>query len=252
MDISNLEKIGLTKGESKIYLGLLETGSTTTGTIAKKTKLQKSAIYFCLESLIDKGLVTHITKNNIKYFEASSPKRLLDYLDKKENEIKDKKEKVKEILPDLFASMDIKEKQGLAKIFEGWNGMKSAFDIMLKELNSKDDYLIYSVCIDPIIEERFRRFIGKFHQKREAIKTPVKMIVSEELRESIGKDRENEKRTEVKYLPKGLTTPTAINIFGNKIILAIWTKEPSAILIDNQDVANSFRDYFKIMWNTAK
>ena len=133
-----------------------------------------------------------------------------------------------------------------------WAGMKSAFDHALKSSKPGDEYLIYTVCVDPEIFPRFRRFIGKFHQERSRKKIKVKIIISEELKESIGKDREKNPFTEIRYMPKGLSTPAAINVFADKMLLAIWTKEPSALLIENKSVSDSFRGYFKVLWKSAK
>ncbi len=252
MDISYLEKIGLTKGEIKVYISLLELGATTAGPLIKRSGIQKSAVYFCLETLIEKGLVSYIIKNNVKHFEAGSPERLLDYLETREKEIEKQKKNVQEIIPQLYAKLEHPEKRGKARLFEGWPGMKSAFDDILRSSSPKDEYLIYSVCVDQEIMPRFRRFIGKFHQLRYRKKIPTKIIVSEELKDSIGKDRGKEPYIEVRYLPKGLSTPTAINVYADKMLLAIWTKEPSALIIENKSVSDSFRQYFKVLWKSAK
>ena len=60
MDISILEDIGLTNAEIKVYLALLELGSSTAGPILEKSKLQNSVVHMTLNKLIDKGFVTFI------------------------------------------------------------------------------------------------------------------------------------------------------------------------------------------------
>ena len=60
MDITKiqleLEQIGFTKSEIKIYLALLKLGSSTTGPIITESKTANSKIYEVLEKLIEKGL----------------------------------------------------------------------------------------------------------------------------------------------------------------------------------------------------
>ena len=53
MDTSILEKIGLKKSEIKVYLTLLELGSTKTGELTTKSKVSRSKIYEILEKLIE-------------------------------------------------------------------------------------------------------------------------------------------------------------------------------------------------------
>ena len=60
MDNHLLEKLGLTKGEIKIYFALNELGKATVGPIGEKSKVSKSKIYDILNKLIEKGLVGYI------------------------------------------------------------------------------------------------------------------------------------------------------------------------------------------------
>ena len=68
-----LEEIGLSRGESKIYLALIDLGSSTTGPIAKKSKISHSKVYKILDKLSVKGLVSYVLIRKTKYFKASNP-----------------------------------------------------------------------------------------------------------------------------------------------------------------------------------
>src|SRR3990167_32103 len=95
------EEMGLAPGERKCYLALLETGLTSAGPLIKRTGMQKSAVYFCLERLLDKGLASFVMRNNIKYYEAARPARLLDYLAKKRRALEESERRVQKIIPEL-------------------------------------------------------------------------------------------------------------------------------------------------------
>jgi len=60
MDVSILEDLGLRKAEISAYIALLELGSSSAGKILQKSKLQNSVVHRSLNSLMEKGLVTHI------------------------------------------------------------------------------------------------------------------------------------------------------------------------------------------------
>ena len=68
-EIFDLLKIGLTEGESKVYLALTELGSSTVGPIVKKSGVAYSNIYDILHRLIEKGIVSFIIKNKTRYFQ---------------------------------------------------------------------------------------------------------------------------------------------------------------------------------------
>ena len=80
MDPEILEKIGLTRGESRAYLALLRIGKSSVGDIIKGGKISRSKIYDVLERLIDKGLVGSVTEGKIRKFNAVPPERLHDFL----------------------------------------------------------------------------------------------------------------------------------------------------------------------------
>src|SRR3989344_7899 len=102
MNRQALQKIGLTDSEIKVYLTLLKTGPVTTGVITKETKLHKSRVYECLNRLIEKGLVGFVVKDFAKYFSATHPERLLDYLDERKKQIDAEKEEIRKIIPELL------------------------------------------------------------------------------------------------------------------------------------------------------
>jgi sugar-specific transcriptional regulator TrmB len=72
MEEKSLEKIGLTKNETKVYLALLKIGTSKVGEILKESKLNSGKIYEVINSLEQKGLVSESTINNVKHFTATS------------------------------------------------------------------------------------------------------------------------------------------------------------------------------------
>ena len=68
MDNSILKDAGLTDGEAKVYISLLELGSSSTGPIMEKSRIARSIIYHILEKLnakvkeaLDRGEKVFIT-----------------------------------------------------------------------------------------------------------------------------------------------------------------------------------------------
>ena len=57
---------------------------------------------------------------------------------------------------------------------------------------------------------------------------------------------------EIRYLAKNYATPAATNIYGDKVAIINWTEDPLAILINNKEIADSYRKYFEILWKNAK
>ena len=58
---SILEELGLTKNEIKIYLALLELGTTPAGILIKKVDMHRASVYDVIDQLINKGLISYKT-----------------------------------------------------------------------------------------------------------------------------------------------------------------------------------------------
>ena len=82
MDISILEDLGLTQAETKVYLALLELGSSTAGPILEKSGLQNSVVHRALNSLIAKGLINFVSEGKRKIYQATNPEKIIEATDK--------------------------------------------------------------------------------------------------------------------------------------------------------------------------
>ena len=104
MDTSILEDIGLTGAEIKVFLALLEAGSSNAGKIVEKSGLQNAVVHRAFHSLAEKCLITYVFEGRIKKYQAIEPKLLLSFLD-------EKKARLEKILPELEAKRKLaKEK----------------------------------------------------------------------------------------------------------------------------------------------
>ncbi len=249
------EKIGLTKGETKVFSALIKTGSTTAGAIIKETGMQRSAAYFCLDSLIRKGLVGYIVKNNMKYFEANKPESLFDFLKEKKIEIDMQEKELKKIIPIIFAKkIKAEEKGHEAKIYEGWKGVMNAYSDILEPMKAGDEAYAFSPTAGygGANAERVRRLIRKVRLERAKKKVRLKMIMSESLKKTLGADQEETRYTEVRYLPEESMNPAVVHVYGSSVLTVLWSETPVAFLIRSKGVAESFRNYFKLLWKQAR
>src|SRR3989338_373008 len=124
MDTDALRKIGLTENEIKIYLDLLKSGSSTAYEIGKRTGIYRVHVYDKLEQLMDKGMVTHVYRGAKKFFQATSPKKIKQYLEDKKRDLETQEEAVDFILPDLEAMSNLPKEDTFVEVFKGNEGLK--------------------------------------------------------------------------------------------------------------------------------
>lgn len=243
-----LRQIGLTEGEIKVYLALLEMGSSSITNIIKKSGVSGSKTYEVLDRLMKKGLANSIVKNSINYFEASDPNKILDYLDEKEEEIKEEKSSIQKIIPQLILKQK-SAKKSEAKIFTGFEGLKTANEDIINSLKKGETWLSMGLTEQP---ESWEIYFNKA-QKRRADKGIIhKHIINEKYR-SLHKKRKSLPHTKFKFLSKEFEMPTSTEIYNDKVVIMILIKEnPLAIMIESKEVSDSFRKYFNVMWGIAK
>jgi len=242
-----LKRIGLTEGESKVYLALLKLGSSTVGPIVKESKLAYSKIYEVLDRLIRKGIVSYTIKEKTKYFQAVEPTRLLDFLNKKENEIKQNKETLKNILPELQKVKNQKVLQE-SEIYTGLKGIKTAYEILTKD-SSKKEPLLYFYVYDEKHVKTLDLFYNQLFHLFKKLKLNLKGISTREFKES-RHFKKPPKFVDLKFIDFPL--PSTLDIYGDKILQTIWGEKPMAILINSKEVADNYRKYFDNVWKLAK
>lgn len=246
-----LQDIGLTPGEARVYLALLELNQSTVSPISKKAKVSISKIYTLLEGLIRKGLVSSIVKNNVKYFNAADPERIIDYLEEKKDKINYETEIIREKLPLLKGKQKTKEKKVLAEVYEGVNGIKTFFEKILRETSKGD--IIYALGLSREVSEKYEGyFLYDWNKRRIKKKIDNKVIYNYDARE-VGGKRAKTKFIEVRYLPKEIQTPSWIQMYGESIAtIHMAGKNPVCIVINDKNIFKTYLAYFNFLWKVSK
>ena len=240
MDVTALEQLGLTKNQSLVYVSLLKLGSSSAQNIIKESGLHRSRVYDSLERLQELGLVSFVVKDFKKYFQAAKSEKLLDYLE-------EKKELVNQILPELKKLEGTKKEEINAYIYKGKEGIKTIHSEMLKE--GKE------VCVlgaKGMIFTELPYFIPNFERERIKKKIKFTLIYDKKEFKEFEKEKIKRKLFEGRVLPKGFESNAVVNIFGDKVAIALWKEYPNAFMIENKDVADSFRKWFMFIYNKSK
>ena len=243
MDIKLFEDIGLTKSETEVYTQLLKTGSVKIGLLMKNVDFHRSRIYEAMNRLIDKGLVSYVIKNNIKYFEATDPKRLLTYIEEQKEKLDEKQEKINKILPELKQQQIMPSAE--AHVFVGKEGFKTMRKDVLKQKQTL--YLIGAVAKE---DKYLQYFFPNFNRERIRNKIQWNILYDHEAK---GKPITKLSLMKSKFLSKEYSSPTVINIYADRVVNVVWNEDvPLCIMTINKDIANSYRKWFALMWKHAE
>ncbi len=246
MDPKLLQDIGLTEGETKVYLSLVRLGETKTGPLAKEAQVSSSKVYKILDRLINKGLAAHVTKGKIKFFSAIEPRRLLEYMDKKEEELLEKR-KIVELIPQLELEQILSKKPN-AVIYDGFKAITNFFLNILTDLKKGDEYYVIGATYGQ--QPALKPFFQNFHTQRAKKKIKVKMLASPETRGNLV--QATGKISEVRYLPQQFLSNMQLTFYKNKLLITIVKKSPTGFLIYDEEAVKGFKTYFETFWKIAK
>lgn len=241
-----LEKIGLTKGESKVYLALLKKGMTSAGPLTREAKISRSKVYEITDRLVEKGLVSFISENGIRKFKAIDPKLIPDYLEKQKEKIELQKQDFNKILPTLLMQIKDTEKEQSVEVFEGWKGIKNVFDNLIKDAKRNEKWFAFGM--PKTMSEERSIFFSKWRKQTDKIGIQQYLIANEKIRNS-EELAPKSRYSHIRYLNQ--ETPTTVDIFRNFTILIIWSEKPILILVNSQSVSESFMKFFDNMWKQA-
>lgn len=243
--IQKLLEFGLTQNEASIYVFLLKIGETTTGRIIKETGIANSRVYESLNSLTSKGLVAYNIQKGGKHFSASDPKVWIE----KEQE---RKKKIETLIPQLALLKTSYKDNTTTAVYEGYEGFKIAFKRIIDDCPENGTVYILGFSEPQEKSDSLRLFLSNMNLKSASKKQRLKIIMDHSAKETLGKDREKEKYTEVKYMPKGYISPAAIDILDDSVYIFLWEEKPFVFMIKNKMIASSFQHYFEFLWKISK
>jgi len=238
-----LEQFGITQTEEKVYLALLRTGKVPAADLIKKTQLHRTTVYDVLDRLIEKGLVSFIIQNKIKNYAPVNPSKFLDIASEEKKQAEEKEKLAKEIAEKMKAIKQEEKMCPIAQIFVGLAGIKT---VMNDIIETKEDFIEFGV------EWRFgdvkdlKLYTDKWADQREKYKIHAKMICTE------GASTPVFHMNELKYVPKEYQSPATTMVYGDKIAIFLREEPLLIILIESKKLAQSYKNYFSLLWKLAK
>ena len=235
MDTQILEDLGFTNAEIKIYLALLELGTSTAGPIIEKSGLQSSVVHATLNKLVNKGFVSFVKEGQRNHYSAANPNHISNYID-------DKKREFEELLPFLLSKQERAKEKSEVTTFRGIKGIRELLHELL-EAGGKEHHTFGSSKDSLMMGEPFWL---NYHRRRAAKGISAKLLFNESLKEWT--DVNIYPKAKYKFTNTGFEPLTETIIRNDKIGIIIWTKLPIGILIHSKEAAKSYDQFWKLMW----
>ena len=237
MNTKILEDIGLTPGEIKVYLTLLELGPHSAGKIIEKANIQNSVFHFNINRLIEKGLISYIKKGKAKIYQAANPSNFLTYL-------KDKESQLEKILPELNAKQKMAKEKQEVELFTGMKGIITLLNTLIENTKPGDEFLFFPPDLDPNKNKKIQKFYLKYDIKRKDKKLLTKGIAPIKLKKLF------EKRKYLKMKYSQMPVPVNSAICNNKMAIITWGEKPTGVLIQSKQLVKKQKEFFQALWDS--
>jgi HTH-type transcriptional regulator, sugar sensing transcriptional regulator len=239
MNTKILEDLGFTNAEIKVYLALLELGSTTAGRIIEKSGLQSSVVFVTLTKLIGKGFVSFVKQGQRNHYQATNPKNISDYID-------EKKKQFEEILPELLQKQKFQQEKSEITAYKGIKGIREILQELL-DAGGTEHHTFGSSILSLMMGDHFWL---NYHERRAEKGITAKLLFNDSLKKWT--DTNKYPKAEYRFTKTGFEPLTETIIRNDKIGIILWTTPPIGILIQNKIAADSYDKFWKIMWDSEK
>ncbi|MFH1235645.1 MAG: helix-turn-helix domain-containing protein [Parcubacteria group bacterium] len=242
------QKLGFDGKESSIYISCLKKELNTPASLARITGIKRGTVYFYLEKLKEKGLLTYKVKGKRKYIVAEQPQRAFqEYLANENEKLSRQEQVIASLTPQLQAVMKQKNASTNVQFHEGVAGVR----LMIDKIIEAKTNIYWFGSIDMLLslvgeEELYRRLtLRRLKQGTTSYAiTDRRILAKKRFGEKIGNFRQ------FRFLEKNFTIDAGMLLFGNVVALASKDHPVKIALIEDSLMAQTLHYFFMLLWGT--
>ncbi|HYF04765.1 MAG TPA: helix-turn-helix domain-containing protein [Patescibacteria group bacterium] len=240
MEISEvLQKIGLSDKEAYVYMALLELGTASVDSIAKKAGTKRPTTYLVLDDLQKRGMVSVVPREKKALFSAESPESFLRAIHKQE-------ELLKRFMPEMMALHNEKKEKPKVQLFEGNSGVVEVY----KKIYESSDVRLFGNLgeVTTIDKDSLYEFARTTTEKKIVVKDLIADnpagVEFKRYAESLGEIYK------VKLVPANYKVLSDMAVFQDKVVFFSFHPYVFAVLTTSKDLAETFRSLHDMAWNS--
>lgn len=245
-----IQGLGFTEKEAKVYVGLLELGAATALELSQKTGLNRATTYVTLESLGERNLISRLIKHKKTVFAIEHPLQILDQLEKEKNTVEIKINLAKALMPELEMLEKVTGEKANVKFYEGKEGIQMVQKDFVRS-NPKEWLNIFNINVAlkhfPVSKEDHRQIVRKRKMGGRAIAIYDPKIKIPNIPPF--------PNSEIRYLPLSkfnLPFNSEVSIFKDKAVLISYQGRIMAVMVQNKSIVDGLRLLFELAWQGSE
>jgi sugar-specific transcriptional regulator TrmB len=243
--LKELQDMGLSEKEARVYLAALELGATTAEKLAKHAKVNRSTTYVQLESLMKSGLISTYEENKKTYFAPESPELLKRLLGKQKDDLSARERDLATILPALIKQYEGAGERPVVRFFPGKEGIVAVREEVLTMKEKKLNVVLSSENMLRMFTERE---LDEYTAQRTALGIHSRALYTHK---KYFTDAKSNKLSERRLMPNSPLT-IDIRIFDDKTAIFSLDGTLFALVIESKQIASSMKMIFDVLWNSAE
>lgn len=249
--IPELTQLGFTRNEANVYFAALRMGKTTVQKLANATGLNRITVHSIVERFESMHIFTHIYESRHRRISAVDPARLEHLLIKEKQELQHKQNVLNQIMPGL-KDLHRRGRRGMnISVFYGEEGYEEMCEDVLRSNSPMLEYAnidALNAVIGPYIAQDY---LPRKHKLQ--ISTKFLYIDTPSARSYIQKSymKKGAAPMEAKFInPKMFPMDSFYVIYANKLMI-FTPSTMDGVIIEDKAVADSFRPFFRFVWERA-
>lgn len=241
--LKELQVLGMTKNEARVYESLVKYGPCKAGIIINKTDLHRNLVYQSLERLVLQGYATKVIQKGIWQFQITDPASLVTQLKRKERVVTG--------IMDEIKTYQHKSAQQIV-VYEGIESYREYWIRSLERIPAGTvDYAVGVLSNDEWIKlmgKSYQTYLELRLKKKIFWKTIHFNITPSELRML----KQLPDLTEYRLWQREENFFGDFNVVHDTVVLQAVTDPPRIIEIRDPDFVKIFQNYFDMMWEKAE
>lgn len=243
MVTNDLEKLGFSPEEVKVYIALLEIGGGFASSVARRAGAHRVTTYNTLDNLQKKGFVRTTKKGGIKFYYAENPKVIL-------NQIEDSFNTAKILIPELIDLQNAYYFKPKIQFFEGLEGAKN----VLKDVSECEGEVLGYTNFN-VASEIFHDYLHEYSKTVLKLKKKHRLLCPNDEFNKNYIEKNLQERFKAGILeifavnPSQFPFKNAMYIYENKVAtISLDKDEMMGVIIESPNNADTNRSIFNLAW----